>query len=1097
MILAVSSIDRDMKNTDSILMKAYDNIDYSIHADVSEGKKRGWRHILGRIFAVVGIVAGLLLFLVTLFIAVLPLWLTQDRLAAIVENQAEKYFNADVTIRDIRYSLWSSFPRFNIEMDSVRIDSKAFSHISAQERASLPSDADFLASAAHFHGAVNVIKLMVGRISLHDVAIDSLRVNIVSLNDSLSNYDIVRNKDNSVISVPRVTSNLVRLTNTQPITYYSAETKSLMKLSLSSANARRVGSFGNNYDMKIGGKVTFCAEEVKILDNFPFSLDGKIKLGFRPFSLDISDYSIGLGSLHGKVNLSMDIGDDVNVNKFDYSISAANLMEMTEYLPAKYLRYVSGINTDACVDIFARLTKPYRYSPSSRPSVAVDISVSDGRLSYVVNPDMTLSFDRLNMLASFVFDGDNPDDSYFDIRNMSIDTRGASLRLRGRISDLFGSPEVLASLVCDARLSDFARQFPALSKCGMAGRLQMKSDIAMTFPSLGNLRPSNVRMTTKAVLSDYLLDIPQAGTRFSGEKIVFGIESDSPLLQNGIATDEKIQFSVADASLHLERSGLDVYADGVNVCGNLKIAELKNGSPVVATLAAKSIKMSDSRQNAGGVVRDVTGTATVKSSAEGYGVDADVSGGSISVQSKGVGADLSGIKASCSLSPASVHHAGASVPLKGDLQLADIHHTPEYVTVKVPDALKSFVRDNDFSLGLAVKSGNISVKGSDSHNSIENLRLSVTNDSLIVSSLKFRSDTCRAEMKASVGNLRDIIAGDGPQIIPVDAELSLGTVNINDLAYNYEMAVERATGRPAFVKRTHSDIKPTASDSTAILIPKNLRVNLHASIAETIYTDLHLYNLAGTIRLDDGLARADSVRISSDFGHAIFNFAYDTRDVQKMNLQADAALLDVNVVKFFQNYTSLLLMMPQMKNLSGFVSARLKANVPVFPTMCVNGPDLNAEIDVTGRQLTVHQTPFIRKITRMMLIHDGGDIHIDNIKARAAIFDNLLEVYPFFIDFDRYKLELVGLNNFNGNLYYHIGIDKSPFPFGVGIIVEGNFHKPKLRFGSASYNPRHATWITENIEGDFAFNVPSQLHYFIREMIHRAALAAEAAKKGD
>lgn len=92
MILAVSSIDRDMKNTDSILMKAYDNIDYSIHADVSEGKKRGWRHILGRIFAVVGIVAGLLLFLVTLFIAVLPLWLTQDRLAAIIENQAEKYF---------------------------------------------------------------------------------------------------------------------------------------------------------------------------------------------------------------------------------------------------------------------------------------------------------------------------------------------------------------------------------------------------------------------------------------------------------------------------------------------------------------------------------------------------------------------------------------------------------------------------------------------------------------------------------------------------------------------------------------------------------------------------------------------------------------------------------------------------------------------------------------------------------------------------------------------------------------------------------------------------------------------------------------------
>ncbi|MDE5652571.1 MAG: AsmA-like C-terminal region-containing protein, partial [Muribaculaceae bacterium] len=256
---------------------------------------------------------------------------------------------------------------------------------------------------------------------------------------------------------------------------------------------------------------------------------------------------------------------------------------------------------------------------------------------------------------------------------------------------------------------------------------------------------------------------------------------------------------------------------------------------------------------------------------------------------------------------------------------------------------------------------------------------------------------------------------------------------------------------------------------------------------ETVYTNLHLYNLAADVNLRGGRFVIRCLRIASDFGKAALDVNYDSSDIDSLNMQLGVAVKDINIVKFFRKFHALLEMMPEMSNLSGMISAEARMSGDIFPDMYVNVPSAVVNAEVEGRELKVHQSEFIRKITRMMLIRTDDDIHIRNIDVHALAHDNLLQLDPFNFEFDRYRLTMLGINNFNGELYYHIAVDKSPVPFPFSINIEGMFHHPKLRFGGPDYDTSHAERITSEIQEENSFNMVQILHKFLRAFIGRAA----------
>lgn len=456
-------------------------------------------------------------------------------------------------------------------------------------------------------------------------------------------------------------------------------------------------------------------------------------------------------------------------------------------------------------------------------------------------------------------------------------------------------------------------------------------------------------------------------------------------------------------------------------------------------------------------------------------------------------ASLTAVTADVASARATHKQKAAPLPAHADAALlADISHSPEYLTADLPQAVRDLFAHWNLSGSVQARKAVVLTPAYPVRNVVSDLDIAFTPDELAVRSLRLSSQSNRLSMQARIAGLRRLLTIPGPQPIRLDLDLALDTIDINSVAGAFEAGVRLMTGKEYYTPQSHASVKLTAADSVTMLVPRNIEARIRATAKETVYTNLHLYDLAALLSVDNGRARLTDLSVASDFGHAGMTLDYDTRDAADMDLTTDIHLDSIDVVSFFRNFHTLLLMMPQMSNLSGYVSAEASAGFDIFPDMFVNVPSMQADVNVQGRSLKVHQDDFIRHITRMLLIREDGDLDIADMDVHASVHDNLLELYPFDFSTAGYELSMLGLNNFNGDLYYHIGVERSPLHFPFGINIVGHFHHPEFRFGGAHYKPEKAWPITNSISGFFDINMLKELKYYTKEFVHKAAESSTA-----
>lgn len=1021
------------------------------------------RSLAARIGIISAWTVGGIVTLIILLLAGATWWLTPERLTEIVNREAGRNLYADVNAHNIRFTLWSSWPHLRIEMDSMTMRSRVFDSIPSSLRSSLPPNADFLASSGHFSGGINLLSLLKGEISLHDVELGSLKLNLVTLNDSLSNFNIVP-PDSVKSKIPRFTANRVRLLNPGSIAYRSVADSADAKVAITALSLNRTdkkkshlpsdGSrYSDSYSLRILGNVDASVGDLSILRGFPFELGGNVALGFDPFRFATSGYRVNLGVLHGNIDMRMQVGGDSRLDAFSWHFDNFDLLRILAYIPGFDLSTIQSVDAPVTVNATARLTSPWRLSSNALPSAEVDFNIVDGDMSYTMSNGKTFVVRHEGAGGKLIFDGINPAYSTFIIPPFRLSGEGIDITVGAGLTELLGTPVVEASVEGSAMLRELAEAFPFLRPYSLTGDVEAMAVLHGKIPPLSQL------------------------------------ENGGALAQTDMTLDGKItlrDFSGKFASNKITASGksLDINLEGKSMGGNLpnKIHLSGTGEGLHLAIPSDRVRLA---------LKDI------KMNGE---MDASSSGGKISIGSSGLtlssGADnmnLSGILLDLSAFlfsyPRNVKdYAVPSEWMADTASIAFAPHTSRFLKVKLPSGARDFMARWKAGMHLKVNSGNISTPSFPGDNRLNTLDVKASFDSIVINSLRLRSRSTAMEMKGSVKNLRQFLNSSTPAPLYLDLDLAMDTVQINQLAGSF-LKSERGA-------KLNASPDKQESDTVALLLPRNLVADIHATADETRYSNLHLYDLSTGLHLRDGNLRVENLRIGADFGHAFMNLGFNTSDIQRIGLQADLGLLDVNVTRFFENFHTLLLMMPQMKNLEGEISAEANFSFLSFPNMYVNVPSLGADIRLQGDGLTVHQSPFIRHITRMLLIRESGPLHITDMDVHASIHDNLLELYPFSFAVDRYRLKMEGLNNFAGDLYYHIGVEKSPIPFPFGINIIGQFSHPKIRFGGSRWKIKKGEHITASVMEEKRINILAEGRKFLKEFLRKAAESEENSEGG-
>ena len=118
--------------------------------------------------------------------------LQPEQLTPVAQRLANQYLDADVTIG--RVALSSGGNHFLcLDVDSLTIISRPMLRLDAARRDTLPDYTDTLLTVSHFDGGISLTDLIMGNITLSDIAIDDLRANVYQAAD-VANFGIYRSE---------------------------------------------------------------------------------------------------------------------------------------------------------------------------------------------------------------------------------------------------------------------------------------------------------------------------------------------------------------------------------------------------------------------------------------------------------------------------------------------------------------------------------------------------------------------------------------------------------------------------------------------------------------------------------------------------------------------------------------------------------------------------------------------------------------------------------------------------------------------------------------------------------------------------------------
>lgn len=1028
----------------------------------SQNKKRHGR-ILRRLLKTLAWVVGGVVVLCILCCVALNLYLTPKRLADIAADYAGKYLDADIKVGKVSFTMWSTFPHFELKVDSAMVISRRLSKLPTAKRDLLPEDCDTLASFISLSGSIEPLKLIHNRIALRHLNIKGLRLNLVALNDSVNNFDILPSKvKDKPFVMPRFEAGHISFTDLRPVTYYSAATQAsaLIDLSHASMTERRKDS----YSLRLQGKFNLAVQKLHLLRGFPFAFSGKMDVKFRPFRLIFDRYNIALGNVRSQVDLSLQLGDNNSqLTAMRYSISAFNLMRLFEYLPAEKLPHLKAITSNATLEATARLTAPYKFSSEALPSFKIDFRIPEAWLKYSLSTgDITVH--NIGLAASLDFDGKDINSSRFSLQRLSLEAPGVKAALRGNVRYLFTNPTVEADLTASADLGRLMALIPGGSWINLKGNLSSHVTTAFPISLVSQDKLGDIPIRGNVSLHDIAYKSPEMSLTGSGADITFG------QLRHRIA----IHAVVPDARFSSD-GGCDIAA---------KKLKLALSTPGINRKAPVSLKGSIGALEVAGAGYDLQAKGIAVNADANFALLQGISSAGLPVDLRVGVTDAKGIAAADSVTMAAeniairgnLHDMKLTAAVKGDrLRYSDPVNFALLNTLSthLNLILKGVVpRENKGRMvalldllkpdgSLKAEKGCFVSVAYPAVTHLGTLDLDFSPQAFSLNRLRLYSQRNALNLTGTITNYRSLLphrSGNKIGKVKADLTLSADTIDINQIAGTCragQLLLAAWKGVPP-APEMPVDTGPTPSDFRPMLLPTWLQASMMLKAKEVNYTNLHVRDVLAAMRLDNGIFNLDSIHARTDFGSAHASAMYAGADSLKMGVRCNVALDTINVVTFFQRFHTLLEMMPEMKNLSGNVSVSADGQFSLFPDMVMNLPSLTATVTASGRDLTVHQNKFIHTLCRHLLIHTRKDLHIRDMDVRATIHDNQLELYPFIFEVNRYKLRVTGENDFAGNLRYHIGVLHSPVPFRFGVNIDGTFSDYHIRIGGSLFRQNRA-----------------------------------------
>ncbi len=248
-----------------------------------------------------------------------------------------------------------------------------------------------------------------------------------------------------------------------------------------------------------------------------------------------------------------------------------------------------------------------------------------------------------------------------------------------------------------------------------------------------------------------------------------------------------------------------------------------------------------------------------------------------------------------------------------------------------------------------------------------------------------------------------------------------------------------------------TQVADTASAPLQVIeIPKNIDFVLKTSIAEVLYDDMTLNNVAGNIIVRNGILSLENLRFNSLGGQFGMNGSYDTRDMQKPAFDFDLDISKLEIPKAYATFNTIRTLAPIAEKMNGTFSTDFKIAGLLMPDMTPNMGTVDGKGVIEVDDASVQDSKLIGAVTQVTKLSNTNDIKLKDVHIQAEVKNGRVFVQPFPINIGNFNTIVAGSNGIDGSLDY---LMKMTIPAGaVGTAVNAAIGKFTGGSATASSN---------------------------------------------
>ena len=1048
---------------------------------------------------ITGIVGAALVGLVLLLLILLPLVLNSRAAARLVDKLAAEYIDGDLEYSGIHVSLYRHFPNVGVTLEDVAV---TYPHERFAPYDTLPSPSplldegrgvrkDTLARFGFLDASVNVLRLLRGEINAEKVILNRFAAFAHDYGEA-ANWDILhfpKSKKKDSFDLPRIRVGELRIDGTPHAVYtaqrdstftaarflhlllqgegkLSSDQTSLKDIHFALDSLRIYGHLPKDtldmrldylhldevedqtFDLALGAAARVRTEALGSLV-LPLLADGRVGIDHQPrrFGLAVKqpDARVAQLPLHVEGQAAF-LPGQTDLNAYA-TIPDCPLDSLLRLYLDHYLKLSRDISTNArlTVDVSANGS----FTPETVPQMVARVRIPQSRSHY--RP--------MDLTADLAVDI-NAEMSPQKLLNARIETfdagiQGAHVVLDGNAADLLGdNARFNLHALADASVAPLVKRFvPArlgIQEAGGKARVDLRASVTQKELRTFRFQDADIR---GSMTSDNIYAVIPADT----------IRADLWRTRMRIASNRN--------GLHLQLDLDSLYLEqGLNLQARLRDtrnAILLSKAPVRGQLATR---MS---------LADASGQLFGKFQSSRMGVDdADIR--IVSTQRiLPTGDDLRKRRLDA------LQEKYPDVPradLAARLAEQNLHRPPRPhddfahsdLAIAINETVAKMMREWSTTGSVRLDSAFFASPEFPLRTRLMTLSADFTDNSISLDSLHATAGTSDLRAAGYMKGLRAATFPRRPGVLETQVTLASERLNINELTAALQAGhQDKSLVAPSEEKdesfvvdslpHTGRSESNPEEKSSLVVLPGNVRATVGISVDTLDVAELQFGPILAAARLQDRTAQILGAHVFTDIGHIGADGYYATRSLDDISAGLNVDLKKVSIPGIISMVKNADKLPPVISSMQGRLDCNLSATTQIDTNMNIVIPSLDGLARISGTDLEILDAGSLRSFT-WLLFRDRNIGHIDDLTIDAVVHDAQLEIFPFELGIDRYRLAIMGMQGLDRSIYYHASILKAPLPIHFGINIYGTLDHWRFSLSKARYRDGKLPVFTQQLD---------------------------------